>query len=112
LVWYGGAMSLAVILIRIVWVYPATYLPRVLSKTLRDRDPCPPWQHVAIVAWTGMRGMVSLAAALAIPVTIGNHTPFPGRELILYLTFCVILATLVVQGLTLPPLIRSLGVKD
>ena len=112
LVWYGGVMSLAVILIRIIWVYPATYLPRWLSKNLRERDPSPPWQYVAIVAWTGMRGMVSLAAALAIPLTIGNHTPFPGRELILFLTFCVILATLVVQGLTLPPLTRWLGVED
>jgi len=101
-----------VILIRIVWVFPATYLPRLLSKSLRQRDPYPAWQHVAIVSWTGMRGMVSLAAALAIPLVIRNGVPFPGRDLIIFLTFTVILATLVLQGLTLPPLIRWLGVED
>jgi len=112
LIWYGGGISLAVILIRIIWVFPASYLPRLLSEKLRQRDPYPSWQHVAIVAWTGLRGMVSLAAALAIPLSGANHAPFPGRELILFLTFSVILATLVVQGLTLPMLIRWLGVKD
>lgn len=112
LAWYGAAVSLAVILIRVIWVFPATYLPRLLSKSLRQRDPYPAWQQVAIVAWTGMRGMVSLAAALAVPLTLQNGTPFPGRQLILFLTFTVILATLVLQGLTLPPLIRWLGVED
>jgi Na+/H+ antiporter len=112
LAWYGVAVSAAVILIRIVWVFPATYLPRLLSESLRQRDPYPAWQHVAIVAWTGMRGMVSLAAALAIPLVARNGVPFPGRDLIIFLTFTVILATLVLQGLTLPPLIRWLGVED
>ncbi|PYJ08853.1 MAG: Na+/H+ antiporter, partial [Verrucomicrobia bacterium] len=72
----------------------------------------PAWQHVTIVAWTGMRGVVSLAAALALPLTIQNGAPFPGRDLILFLTFVVILATLVVQGLSLPAIIRWLGVED
>jgi CPA1 family monovalent cation:H+ antiporter len=112
LVWYALLISLAVILIRILWVFPATYLPRLIFKKLCKHDPCPRWQHVTVVAWTGMRGVVSLAAALALPLRIRDGSPFPGRDLILFLTFIVILATLVVQGLSLPPLIRWLGIKD
>src|ERR1041385_3544991 len=112
LVWYAAIISLAVIVIRILWVFPATYLPRLLFKSIRQRDPYPAWQHVTIVAWTGMRGVVSLAAALALPFTIANGAPFPGRDLILFLTFIVILATLVVQGLSLPAIIRWLGIED
>src|SRR5437867_2746726 len=112
LVWYAVLISLAVILIRIIWVFPATYLPRLLFKRIRQRDPYPAWQHVTIVAWTGMRGVVSLAAALALPFTVQDGSPFPGRELILFLTFTVILATLVLQGLSLPSMIRWLGIKD
>jgi monovalent cation/hydrogen antiporter len=115
LVGYALLISLAVIVIRIVWVFPAAYLPRMLFKKIRDRDPYPAWQHVVIIGWTGMRGVVSLAAALAIPLTLAGTaeaTPFPDRNLILFLTFVVILSTLVVQGLSLPFLIRWLGVKD
>jgi Na+/H+ antiporter len=112
LVWYATLISAAVIVMRVLWVFPATYLPRLLSKGLRQRDPSPPWQYPAIVAWTGMRGVVSLAAALALPLTVASGAPFPRRDLILFLTFVVILVTLVVQGLSLPPLIRWLGVKD
>lgn len=106
LLWYGLIITVAVIVIRILWVIPAVYLPRFFSKKLRLRDPYPKWQHVAILAWTGMRGVVSLAAALAL------DEKFPGRDLILFLTFAVILATLVVQGLSLPFLIRWLGIED
>jgi len=106
LVWYALLISFAVIIIRILWVFPATYLPRLIFKKLCRRDPYPDWRHVTIVAWTGMRGVVSLAAALAL------NASFPGRDLILFLTFIVILVTLVVQGLSLPPLIHWLGVKD
>jgi CPA1 family monovalent cation:H+ antiporter len=105
-------LGLSVIVIRILWVFPATYLPRLLFAHIRARDPYPRWQQVSIVAWTGMRGVVSMAAALALPVTALNDQPFPGRELILFLTFAVILATLVGQGLSLPWLIRVLGVED
>src|SRR6266481_5895955 len=108
---YATAISLAVILIRILWVFPAAYLPRLLSKSLRKRDPYPAWQHVTIIGWTGMRGVVSLAAALALPLTFENDKPFPGRDLISFLTFVVILVTLVVQGLTVPLLIRLLGIE-
>ena len=115
LVWYALFISFAVILIRILWVFPSAYLPRLLFKRIRQRDPYPSWRHVTIIGWTGMRGVVSLAAALAIPLSI-DGTPggqsFPYRDLILFLTFIVILATLVVQGLSLPLVIRWLGVKD
>lgn len=104
--------SLAVIVVRILWVFPATYLPRLLFKSIRKREPCPSWRHVTIVAWTGMRGVVSLAAAMALPLTISDGSPFPDRDLIVFLSFVVILATLVVQGLSLPPLIRWLGIKE
>lgn len=108
----GAVVSAAAVLVRIAWVFAATYLPRLLSKKLRARDPLPPWRQVVIVAWSGMRGVVSLAAAFALPFTLNDGSPFPGRSYILFLTFCVILTTLVGQGLTLPLLIRKLGVKD
>ena len=79
---------------------------------MRERDPVPPWQHSVLIAWAGMRGVVSLAAAFALPIVLADRHPFPGRSYILFLTFCVILTTLVFQGLTLPILIRKLGVED
>src|SRR6266436_6383452 len=113
LVWYALLISLAVIVIRILWVFPATYLPRLGFKKVCRHDPYPPWRPDTIVDWTGMRGVVSLAAALALPLTLRDSTtPFPARDLILFLTFVVILATLVLQGLSLPPLIRWLGIQD
>jgi CPA1 family monovalent cation:H+ antiporter len=112
LIFYALLISLAVIIVRIIWVFPATYLPRLLFKSIRKKDPCPSWKHVTIVAWTGMRGVVSLAAAMALPETKADGSPFPGRDLILFLSFVIILATLVLQGLSLPPLIRWLGVED
>jgi len=112
LILYAGLISLTVVLVRIVWVFPATYVPRWVSRSLRERDPPPSPRAVSIVAWTGMRGVISLAAALALPLTTDTGTPFPGRDLIIFLTFCVILATLVVQGLSLSALIRALGLED
>jgi len=96
------AVVVAVMVGRIVWVFPATYLPRLIPAVAR-KDPNPPWQAVVVVAWSGLRGAVSLAAALALPQF------FPARDLVIFLTFVVILATLVGQGLTLPLLIRALG---
>jgi CPA1 family monovalent cation:H+ antiporter len=112
LVWYGLAISGTVILARFAWMYPATYLPRLLSRGLRERDPAPPWQAPTALAWTGMRGAVSLAAAFAVPLTTRAGDPFPERDLIIFLTFCVVLVTLVFQGLTLPLVIRMLGLED
>jgi CPA1 family monovalent cation:H+ antiporter len=97
------------ILARFVWVFPATYLPRWLSPSLRRRDPSPPWQHAFTLAFTGVRGVVSLAAALAIPLTVDTGDPFPQRDLILLVAFGVIVITLVGQGLMLPSMIRWLG---
>ncbi len=106
------AVSATVIFVRIAWVFPAAYVPRLFSRKIRAREPFPPWRNVAIIAWSGMRGVVSIAAAFALPLALAPNTPFPGRNYILFLTFSVILATLVFQGLTLPVLIRYLGVKD
>lgn len=103
-------ISAAVIVIRIAWVFPGAYLPHLLFPSLRERDPFPNWEHVALVAWTGMRGAVSLAAALALPHVTQGGQPFPGRPSIQFLTYAVIVATLVVQGLTLPWVIRRLKV--
>lgn len=104
-------ISGAVIVSRIVWVVPSVYLPRWFSKKIRTREPWPRWQEVVLVSWSGMRGVVSLAAAFALPFTLPDGTPFPGRNYILFFTFCVILATLGLQGLTLPVLIRILRIK-
>jgi Na+/H+ antiporter len=94
----------AVILARFVWIYPAVYLPRLLSRRLRQRDPSPPWTYPTVLGWAGMRGVVSLAAAFALP------PGFPQRDLLLFLTFVTVIGTLVVQGFTLPTLIRRLRV--
>jgi len=112
LVSYALLISLAVILVRMIWVFPATYVPRWAIRRIRERDPSPPWRSVSVVAWTGMRGVISLAAALALPLQTAAGAPFPDRDLIIFLTFCVILATLVIQGLSLPVLIRALGLED
>jgi monovalent cation/hydrogen antiporter len=106
------AISATVILVRILWVYPGTYLPRALSAAVRVREPYPPPRQVFIVSWAGMRGVVSLAAALALPLYLSDGVrPFPFRDLIIFLAFAVILATLVGQGLTLPFVIRRLGIS-
>ena len=102
----------AVIVARIIWIFPFSYLPWVWWGRSERHDPAPPWQRPAIVAWMGMRGAVSLAAALAIPLTTDAGDPFPNRSLIIFLTFSVIFATLVLQGLTLPGVIKLLGVED
>ena len=112
LIWYSVIISVAVIGVRIFWVFPAAYLPRFFFKSLREKDPYPSWRHVTILGWTGMRGVVSLAAAMALPLEIKPGVPFPGRDLILFLTIVVIFVTLVLQGLSLPPLIRWLGIED
>lgn len=103
------AISATVILIRFVWVYPATYLPRLIPR-VRASEPFPPWQMPAIVSWAGLRGIVSLAAALALPHETDAGAPFPDRDLIIFLTFAVILATLVGQGLSLEPIVKRLRV--
>jgi len=102
---------LAVVVVRIVWVYIATYVPRWVVPGLRARDPSPPWRYPAFIAWNGMRGAITIAAALLVPLETDAGTPFPGRDLILFFAFAVVLATLVVQGLTLPTVIRLLRLE-
>ena len=107
----GVVVTAAIVIVaRFVWVFPATYVPRWLSPSLRKRDPYPPWQQTFVIGFTGVRGVVSLAAALAIPLTTDSGAPFPHRDAILFATFGVIIITLVGQGLTLPTVIRGLGV--
>jgi monovalent cation/hydrogen antiporter len=107
----GGAIfSVFLILLRLVWVFPGAGAAYLLRTRLAHQNEKPPGiRQVFIIGWTGMRGVVSLAAALALPVTLADGGPFPQRNLIIFLTFCVIVVTLVLQGITLPPLIRALG---
>jgi len=107
---YGVLISVTTIVLRIIWVFPGAYVPRWLFKSIREREKNFSPKYVTVIAWSGMRGVVSLAAALALPLTI-NDKPFPNRDIILFITFSVIFATLVLQGLTLPKLIAWLGIK-
>jgi Na+/H+ antiporter len=111
LTWYGLLVTGTVVLTRIAWIPVVTNVPRWLSRRVREREPAVPLARSFLVAWSGMRGAVSLAAALAIPLATDAGTRFPDRELIVFLTFCVILGTLVVQGLSLPLIIRVLDVQ-
>jgi CPA1 family monovalent cation:H+ antiporter len=112
LIRYAVVVTAAVIGARFLWIFLATYLPRLLPRGTLARVPSQSWQEATVLTWSGMRGAVSLAAALALPLTTDAGTPFPDRELIVFLTFAVILGTLVVQGLTLPTLIGALGLED
>ncbi|TXS06148.1 Na+/H+ antiporter [Streptomyces sp. col6] len=105
---YAVLVFLAVVVVRFVWVYPATYLPRWLSRRIREREPGTDWTSPLIVGWAGMRGVVSLAIAFSVPLVTADGTAFPARNLVLFLTFTTVIGTLVVQGLTLPVLVRVL----
>jgi CPA1 family monovalent cation:H+ antiporter len=108
----GAWVSATAILVRFLWVPLAALIPRWLSGTLRERDPMPPWSGLFLISWTGMRGIVTLAAALALPLTTGSGAPFPFRSEIILISFTVILVTLVLQGLSLPPIIRWLRLEE
>ena len=107
LVGYAALVTAVVVLVRFAWVVVAAYMPRMMRA-----DGSPPWKGAVVLSWSGMRGAVSLAAALALPLTTDADAAFPNRDLIVFLTFGVILGTLVVQGLTLPGLIRLLDLED
>jgi len=109
---YSLLISVVVVVIRIIWVFPGAYIPRMLSKHVRATEARPEWKGVFLVAWSGMRGVVSLASALAVPLTLTNGAKFPHRDLLLFITFIVILFTLVLQGLSLPWVIRKLNIPD
>lgn len=103
LLWAAGAVLLATILVRFAWMYPAAYLPRWLSRRVREREKAPGWRGITVISWAGMRGVVSLAAAAALPLDL------PGREVIVFCAFVVTVGTLLIQGMTLPWVIRKLG---
>lgn len=108
---YGLVISLVAVVVRLLWVFPGAYLPRLCFKKIRMREARPEEKQVFILGWSGMRGIVSLASALAIPYVLSKDVPFPHRNLILFITFVVILCTLVLQGLSLPLLVRRLKLK-
>jgi CPA1 family monovalent cation:H+ antiporter len=109
LVGWGALVCLAVVLVRLGWVFLVQYLPERLVRSRRPERRTP-WREVFVVGWAGMRGVVSLAAALALPTALPDGRPFPERDLLVFLTFCVIMVTLVGQGLSLPWVMRRLGV--
>jgi len=108
---YGLVISAVTIVVRFMWVFPSTHLPR-LNKKIRTNEPDPGWKFPLVVGWAGMRGVVSLATALSIPVLMTNNTQFPFRSLIIFITFVVIFVTLVLQGLTLPLIIKLINIKE
>lgn len=110
LIIWGLVVSLVVIVVRFIWVVPAAMLPRFLSKRIREKEAFDP-RNMVLFGWAGMRGVVSMAAALALPLALPDGSPFPHRYLIIYLTFCVILSTLVLLGLTLPWIIKKLKME-
>ena len=112
LAYYATVIALVVMAVRFIWVFPATYLPRKLFPSIARKDPMPPWGVVIALSWTGMRGIVSLAAALSIPLMLPSGEDFPHRNLLIFLTYVVILATLLIPAMTLPGLMRWLDIKD
>jgi CPA1 family monovalent cation:H+ antiporter len=103
------AVLAIVVACRFIWLYPATYLTRLIPR-VRERDPAPPWQFPTVIAWAGMRGVVTLAAALALPPVLAGGRPYP-RDLFVWLAFSVIVGTLVLQGITLPVVARKLRIE-
>lgn len=110
LILYGALFSTVVILLRLIWMFPGATIGNVVRRRLLHQDvAAPSARQIFVIGWTGMRGVVALAAAISLPEKLANGGDFPQRNLIIFLTFSVILVTLVLQGLTLPPLIRALG---
>lgn len=110
LFWWAAVISFTVVIVRFAWIYSATYLPRWIFPSLQKKDPAPSWRLISILSWTGMRGIVSLAAAMAIPRVLPSGEAFPYRDLLIFLTYGVILVTLILPSLTLPWLLRRLGI--
>jgi CPA1 family monovalent cation:H+ antiporter len=106
----AAVVSATVIVVRVVWVFLAAYVPRLASPRLRARDPYPSWRTIAVLAWAGLRGGDTLVMVLAVPYRTAAGTPFPGRDTVIAVAFGVIVATLLLQGLTLRPLIRGLAI--
>jgi monovalent cation/hydrogen antiporter len=102
----GVIIGVVAIIVRLIWVPIMAVVPRMLSRRLRRRDPLPSWKGILLVAWTSMRGIISMATALGLPLVLASGAPFPYRSEIIIITMCVIVMTLVVQGLSLAPIIR------
>jgi monovalent cation/hydrogen antiporter len=109
---WAVAVCGAVVGARLLWVFTTPYLIRALDRRESQRARRSTWRERVVIAWSGMRGAVSMAAALALPLQVSGGAPFPGRELIIFLAYAVIVFTIVVQGLTLPALIRLMGLED
>ncbi|HEX2328204.1 MAG TPA: Na+/H+ antiporter [Candidatus Angelobacter sp.] len=110
LIFLGVLFSAAVIVLRLIWSFPGARVAHFMrTRFLGQKQDPPSWRGSFVVGWTGMRGVIALAAAMSLPEVLQDGAAFPQRNLIIFLTFCVILVTLVLQGLTLPPLIRALG---
>lgn len=109
---YGVLVTFIAVFVRILWVFPGAYIPVLLSRGARKQEQKIDWRYVTIISWTGMRGVVSLAAAMAIPLTLPGGAPFPQRSMILFISFCAIFFTLVIQGLSLPFIIRWLKIPQ
>jgi CPA1 family monovalent cation:H+ antiporter len=108
----GCLFSLVLIVLRLIWVFPGSWLANFVHCRLHHtKQKLPAAREVFVIGWTGMRGVVSLAAALALPEVLADGKPFPQRDFLVFLTFCVILVTLVLQGITLAPLVRLLGLE-
>lgn len=112
LIIYGIMISGVIICARLIWVYPMAYIPRLFFPIIAKKDPMPSWKILFVIGWTGMRGIVSLAAALSIPFFIYTGTPFPHRDLIIFITYCVIIVTLVVPTLSLPVILHFLNLHN
>jgi CPA1 family monovalent cation:H+ antiporter len=113
LIGFGALLSLVVIVLRLLWLFPSARIAWIIrTRILHHQLTPPPPRAVFVVGWTGLRGVIALAAAMSLPQALANGAPFPNRDVIIFLTYCVILATLVGQGLTLPPLIRLLGLES
>ena len=113
LIWYGALFSIFLILLRLFWTFPGAYVSYFIrTRLFHQNDQRPGVRQIFIVGWTGMRGVIALAAAMSLPKTVADGSPFPHRDLIVFLTFTAILVTLVFQGLTLPLLIRWLGLAE
>src|ERR1700733_8654940 len=113
LIFYGAVFSAVLILLRMIWVFPAVKIASFVERRWlghTDEEELKP-REVFVVGWTGMRGVLALAAAISVPETFWDGRPFEARNLIVFLAFCVIFVTLVLQGLTLPALIRGLGLS-
>jgi Na+/H+ antiporter len=111
LVGLTAAVAGTVIVARLIWAFPSAYAPFLL-RSVRQKESPPPWQGVLVAGWAGMRGTVTLAGALSIPLALPDGTPFPGRDIVIFLAFGVIAGTLLLQGTTLEPLIRRLGLRE